>query len=165
MNNEIERRIFIYLASGYENKFMLLYFIENLQQFLSSEDIPYYIHHDWIKEEKNYTFGSDIKRDLNQIDLSDILISFYPWGTGTNCEISYALGKDKYIISAIPKQFCPIFNSDDINIYSKYFPLSRFKIWKLNKYIDNYKHVIVTNPLELYEALSFFSKLIKDKKE
>lgn len=95
----------IYLASAFENKLML----NIIKMFLEEKNQKFSITSNWIcdqdKDIKSLKQRASI--DFKDVDNSDLLVVFYPYGPhrGAICEMSYAIAKNIPVIYLVPQEF------------------------------------------------------------
>jgi hypothetical protein len=112
----------IYLSSGYQNKFGMILLKEKLMK-----ELNYEILCSWLDRYCSISYEHDVGKDFQEMEEADIIISVYPWGSGTLSEISFCLGLGKKVIVCIPEEFLPEFDANDEKKYSEFFPLVKVK--------------------------------------
>ncbi len=138
----------IYIASHFPNRSMLNIVkrsIENTEVSRIIDKVKYIIIFDiissWLLEEKDlHTFDSIICGDYEQIDNSNIIMGFWPWGAGTVSELSYAIRRYK--------------NTKDIFLY--------VDPWMLD--VNNNLNILKPSP-EYFSLMTPFALLRKAVKE
>ena len=113
----------IYIASGFENRGLLIPLIDKIY-----EKIPnIVIRATWITAPPT-KYQMDVERDFREIDMSDVILAYFPYGTGTLCEVSYAHGLGKYVGVLTDLYYYKGGNLDGVE-YSSHFPLVRATKW------------------------------------
>lgn len=153
------KKIKVFISSGYRNRYVLRFALNFFREHFRNLKFT----SDWIYS-KSTNFKKDVDRDLNQLKKSDLILSFYPWGYGTLCELSYALGIRKNIIVLVDEYEIPDkLDKIPIKDWSIFYPLSKMKMIKssndLEKIMLNKFRIVVKDTDLFIECLKKFIEL------
>lgn len=90
----------IYFSSKFENKLMVQSVVEDLQRFVNFSVVS-----SWIYLNKPLSIEECSVIDFRDIDNCDVLIALFPFSTGANAEVGYAMGRNKKVIYVVEKMF------------------------------------------------------------
>jgi len=83
----------------------------------------------WLDSKKDVIddFYTCVQRDIAELEESDFVITFVPWGVGSKCETCYTLGLRKPILILADKLMLDSLKRVDYSDYSDLYPLALFK--------------------------------------
>lgn len=135
----------VYIASKFGNRLL----IKILSNHLEKKYPGIKIKSSWITRRNNESFLHDVKKDFEEVKSSDFVIGVYPWGDGTKCEISYAVGLNKPVIALIDNVTLSSLLCIEASAYSEFFPLANF----MYDFVKDKPFVISSNIDEFYSNI------------
>lgn len=90
----------IYFSSKFENKLMVQSVVEDISRF-----VDFSVVSSWIYLDKPLSIEECSVIDFGDIDNCDVLVALFPFSTGANAEVGYAMGRNKKVIYVVEKMF------------------------------------------------------------
>ncbi len=88
----------IYFSSKFENKLMVQSVVHHLQQYILFNNVS-----SWIYLNEPLSIEECSVIDFGDIDKCDVLIALFPFSIGANCEVGYAMGRNKKVIYLVER--------------------------------------------------------------
>ena len=149
----------VYVASHFPNRLML----QIITNFLESK-FPIKFVSSWLYKEMAVSFKVDILKDHDEINQSDFVIAFHPWGDGARSEIAYAVGLNKPVIMVIDNLVLA-----DLNIppekYSDFFSLVNFQFINSLGRTKNWPYLIINKVNQIAPAINEIIRILEERKK
>lgn len=100
MKNDIKEKVRkVYFASNFQNRPLLDIVAQRcvntivIRRTIDKKKylVSFKVISSWLHERTDIDFNTIIQTDYEEIDESDVIIGFWPWGAGTVSELSYAI--------------------------------------------------------------------------